>query len=166
MQMKKIFLLFLFNLPLIFYTQYVLKNEQIIYSFKTTNDKLMFLVKDKENKYIQYRFGTNNKIELEFPVERNKESWKKFQYNSYWRGGGKENSGMEIDNLQFTKNGFTYLIFRTYFSENEKISAGIIIIDSKKKEMRILGNTKTIVGCICNLEDSGLIEKTDIGLSF
>ena len=80
----------------------------------------MFLVKDKENKYIQYRFGTNNKIELEFPVERNKESWKKFQYNSYWRGGGKENSGMEIDNLQFTKNGFTYLIFRTYFSENEK----------------------------------------------
>ena len=164
--MKKIFLLFLFNLPLIFYTQYVLKNEQIIYSFKTTNDKLMFLVKDKENKYIQYRFGTNNKIELEFPTKRNKESWKKFQYNYYLRGGGKENSGMEIGNLQFTKNGFNYLIFSTYFSENEKISAGIIITDSKKKEMRILGNTKTIAGCICNLEDSELIEKTDIELSF
>lgn len=163
--MKTFILLFL-TIPFFSFSQYLKNNEEIVYYFQTKNDKKIFLVKDKNDAYIQYRFGTKDKIEIEFPKERTKESWKQFQYNSYWRGGGKENSGIEIDNIQFTNNGYTYLIFRTYFAENEKVSAGIIITDTKGKETRINGNSKTIIGCICNLEDSGLIEKTDIGLSF
>ena len=162
----KIFAILFLILPFFGFSQYLLGNEEVILSFKTVNNKKMVLVKDKNDGYIQYRFGTKDKIEMEFPKEKTKESWKYFQYNSYWRGGGKENTRMEIDNLQFTNNGYTYLIFRTYFAENEKNSAGIIIIDSKGKETRIAGISKTIKGCICNLEDTQLIEKTDIGLSF
>lgn len=146
--------------------QLVQANEEIIYAFTTKNKKEVVVVKDTSNNYIKYRYGTRQYIELEFPAENTKESWNKFQYNSYWRGGGKENSGMEIDNLQFTNNGYTYLIYRTYFAENEKQAAGIIITDAKGKETRINGVPKSIKGCICNLEDTGLIEKTDIGLSF
>ncbi len=146
--------------------QLVQANEEIIYAFTTKNKKEVVVVKDTSNNYIKYRYGTRQHIELEFPAENTKESWNKFQYNSYWRGGGKENSGMEIDNLQFTNNGYTYLIYRTYFAENEKQAAGIIITDVKGKETRINGVPKSIKGCICNLEDTGLIEKTDIGLSF
>ena len=147
-------------------TEFVLGNEEVIYSFETKKGKKMVVVKNKNNAYIQYRFGSKGKIEMEFPAEKTKESWKQFKYNSYWRGGGKENAGMEIDNLQFTNKGYTYLIYRTYFAESEENSAGIIITDSNKKETRINGVPKTINGCICNLEDTGLIEKTDIGLSF
>ena len=146
--------------------QLIYENDELIYSFKTENKKQIFIVKDKSNAYIKYRYGNNGKIELEFPKESNKDSWKKFQYNSYWRGGGKDNSGMEIDNLQFTNGGYTYLIYRTYFAENEKNNTGIIITNSTNKEIRINGMANTIKGCICNLEDTGLIEKTDIGLSF
>ena len=162
----KIFILLFLAIPFFCFSQYLKDNEEIVYYFQTKNNKKMFLIKDKNDAYIQYRFGTKDKIGMEFPKERTKENWKKFQYNSYWRGGGKENAGMEIDNIQFTINDYTYLIFRTYFAENEKNSAGIIITDSKGKETRINGNSKTITGCICNLEDTGLIEKTDIGLSF
>lgn len=163
----KIFTLLCFIIiPFFGFSQYLKNNEEIVYYFQTKNDKKMFLVKDKNNAYIQYRFGTKDKIEMEFPKERTIDSWKKFQYNSYWRGGGKENSGMEVDNLQFTNNGYTYLIYRTYFAEKETNSAGIIITDAKGIETRINGDSKTIIGCICNLEDSGLIEITDIGLSF
>jgi|SRR5690606_38844434 len=144
----------------------IFPNEDVIYSFETKNGKMMVLVKDKNNAYIQYRFGSENKIELEFPNERTAESWEQFAYNSYWRGGGKENSGMEIDNIQFMNNGYTYLVFRAYFAENEKNTAGIIVTDSKGKESRINGVSQTIKGCICNLENTGMIEKTDIGLSF
>ena len=56
-------ILFLFLIPLAFWAQYLLPNEEIIYSFETKNGKKMSLVKDKSNKYIQYRFGTKSKIE-------------------------------------------------------------------------------------------------------
>jgi hypothetical protein len=164
--MKKNLLFLLFLIPLSFWSQYLLPNEEIIYSFETKNGKKMFLVKDKTNKYIQYRFGSKSNVEMEFPAERTTESWKKFHYNSYWRGGGVQNAGMEIDNLQFTNDGYTYLIFRTYHSEGEDYSAGIIITDKKGKESRISGNYKTVKGCICNLQDTGMIEIEDIGLSF
>lgn len=164
--MKKLLIILYLLIPLTFWAQYLLPNEEIIYSFETKNGKKMSLVKDKTNKYIQYRFGTKTKVEMEFPKERTKESWKQFHYNSYMRGGGKDNAGMEVDNLSFKNNGYEYLLFRTYHAEGEDFSAGIIITDSKKKETRINGNYKTVKGCICNLEDTGMIIKEDIGLQF
>ncbi len=164
--MKKNLFIFAFLIPSTFWAQYLLPNENIIYSFETKNGKKMSLVKDKANHYIQYRFGTKNKVEMEFPAKRTPESWQKFHYNSYMRGGGKDNAGMEIDNLLFKNNGYEYVIFRTYHAEDEDFSAGILIRDSKGKESRISGNYKTVKGCICNLEDTGMIQKEDIGLSF
>ena len=164
--MKKHLIFFLLLIPLAFWAQYLLPNEEIIYAFDTKNGKKMALVKDKTNKYIQYRFGSKTKVEMEFPARRTKESWKQFHYNSYMRGGGKQNAGMEIDNLLFTNNGFQYVIFRSYQSEDESFSAGVIITDSKKKETRITGNYKSVKGCLCHLQDSGMIEIEDIGLSF
>ncbi|OCK52331.1 hypothetical protein BA768_12100 [Chryseobacterium sp. CBo1] len=164
--MKKLIFILTFLIPVTFWAQYFLPNEEVIYSFETKNGKKMTLVKDKNNQYIQYRFGTANKIEMEFPKERTKESWKKFHYNSYFRGGGIDNAAMEIDNLLFTNNGFEYVIFRAYHSEGNDYSAGIVIKDSKGKETRINGNYKTVKGCICNLEDTKMIEREDIGLTF
>ncbi|MGI9653368.1 hypothetical protein [Chryseobacterium sp. RLHN22] len=164
--MKKLLLIIYLLIPLTFWAQHLLPNEEVIYSFETKNGKKMTLVKDKNNQYIQYRFGSPNKIEMEFPKERTKESWKKFHYNSYWRGGGIQNAGMEIDNLSFNHNGYDYLLFRTYHAKGEVYTAGIIIKDKKGKETRIKGNYKTVKGCICNLEETKMIEREDIGLTF
>lgn len=164
--MKKLLLIIYLLIPLTFWAQHLLPNEEVIYSFSTQSGKKMTLVKDKNNQYIQYRFGSPNKIEMEFPKERTKESWKKFHYNSYWRGGGIQNAGMEIDNLSFNHNGYDYLLFRTYHAEGEVYTAGIIIKDKKGKETKIKGNYKTVKGCICNLEETKMIEREDIGLTF
>ncbi|MBL7880738.1 MAG: hypothetical protein JNN23_12935, partial [Chryseobacterium gambrini] len=67
---------------------------------------------------------------------------------------------------QFKNNGFEYLLFRTYHAEGESYSAGITITDGKGKETRISGNYKTVKGCICDLQDTKMIKKEDIGLSF
>jgi hypothetical protein len=45
-------------------------NEEVIYSFETKNGKRMTLVKDKKDGYIQYRFGSRNHVEMEFPSEQ------------------------------------------------------------------------------------------------
>ena len=74
--MKKHILLFLFLIPATIWSQYLLPNEEVIYSFENKKKKKMSLVKDKSNKYIQYRFGTKSKIEMEFPANRTKERFK------------------------------------------------------------------------------------------
>ncbi|KMQ59318.1 hypothetical protein ACM46_19510 [Chryseobacterium angstadtii] len=161
--MRNYFLLFALLLPMLFSAQYLLPNEEIIYSFDTKNGKKMALVKDKKNGYIQYRFGSKNRVEMEFPATRTKESWKQFKYNSYHRGGGKQNAGMDLNYLAFTNNQYKYLLFNTYHAEDESLSTGITVTDSKGKETNIIGIYKTIKGCMCNLEDSEVV-KEDFGL--
>ncbi|MGG7468477.1 hypothetical protein ACVVIH_14015 [Chryseobacterium arthrosphaerae] len=162
--MKKYLLLSAFVFPLSLWAQYLLPNEEIIYSFETKNGKKMTLVKDKKEAYIQYRFGSKNHVEMEFPSERTEESWKKFKYNSYYRGGGKQNAGMSLNYLTFTNNGYQYQIFKTYQAEDESYSTGVTVTDAKGKETDIDGIYKTIKGCLCRLDDSHLILKEDTGL--
>ena len=81
--MRKYIFILTFLIPATFWAQYLLPNEEVVYSFETKNGKKMSLVKDK-----------------------------------------------------------------------------------KGKETRIKGNYKTLEGCICNLQDTGMIEREDIGLTF
>ncbi|PQA90332.1 hypothetical protein B0A69_20565 [Chryseobacterium shigense] len=161
--MRNSFLFFALMIPLAFSAQYLLPNEETIFSFDTKNGKKMSLVKDKKNGYIQYRFGSKDHVEMEFPNSRTKDSWKQFTYNSYHRGGGKQNAGMDLNYLSFSKNNYKYQLFRTYDAENESFSTGITVTDSKGKETEISGVYKTIKGCMCHLEDTE-VKKEDFGL--
>lgn len=160
----KYLLLLLSFIPTVLWSQYLRSNEEVIYSFDTKAGKKMVLVKDKGNEYIQYRFGSKDRIEMEFPLNRNKDSWKQFKYNSYHRGGGKRNAGMDLEYLSFVNNGYTYSIFKSYYAEDGSLSTGITVTDSKGKSTDINGIYKSIKGCLCNLEDIGLVEKDDSGL--
>ncbi|MDM1554145.1 hypothetical protein PYS58_13870 [Chryseobacterium indologenes] len=162
--MKKLLLLFALALPLSIWAQYLLPNEEIIYSFETKNGKKMTLVKDKKEGYIQYRFGNKNTVEMEFPSTRTKDSWKQFSYRSYMRGGGKQNAGMELNYLSFSNNGYQYQLYKSYYAEDKSYSTGITVTDSKGKETDITGIYKTIKGCLCHLDESTLIVKEDSGL--
>lgn len=162
--MKKILFLFALALPLSIWAQYLLPNEEIIYSFETKNGKKMTLVKDKKDGYIQYRFGNKNKVEMEFPAERTKDSWKKFTYNSYMRGGGKQNAGMEVYYLSFKNNGYQYQLYKSYYAEDASYSTGVTVTDTKGKETDITGIYKSIKGNLSSLNDSDLIVKENTGL--
>lgn len=160
----KYLILFLSFIPAVLWSQYLRSNEEMIYSFDTQSGKKMALVMDKGNEYIQYRFGSKDRIEMEFPLDRNKNSWKQFKYKSYHRGGGKQNAGMDLEYLNFINNGYTYSLFKAYYAEDGSLSTGITVTDSKGKSTDINGIHKSIKGCLCNLEDIGLIEKDDSGL--
>jgi len=151
------------------FSQKLLQNNEVcIYSFKTKNGKTMMLAKEKSNKYIVYRYGKNNKIELEFP-EKNEQSWKKFTYSYYLRGGGKQNSGLDIDNINFQSNGYKYIVFSAYSAGDEEseesYSVGIIIYDKDEKRTVIKGNPKTIIGKLIDFRTNELLtieENTDM----
>lgn len=140
---------------------YLLSNEKLIFSFRTENNKKMVLAKDSTNKYIVYRFGSNDRIEFEFPG-MNKTSWKKFTYSFYLRGGGKENEGLDLNYVFFSSTHYKYIIYHTYSAEDEKYTCGIKVLDiTTKKTVNIKGNAATIEGNLIDFRDNKLLEIGD-----
>ena len=113
-----------------FAQEYILPNETLIYSFETQNGKKLVLAKEKNDKYIVYRFGTKDKIEFEFP-EKTKESWEKFKYSFYLRGGEIQNEGMDLNYVKFINRDYQYVIYDTYYAAENKTSIGIKITNQK-----------------------------------
>lgn len=128
---------------------FILPNEVLVLSFKTKKNKLLFVCRDQENKYLVYRFGSKTKIELQYPEKLDPSSFKKFDYSTYLRPGGVENLGMSLDYLSFTNSGYRYVIYKTYASESvgNENEIGIRIIHLKtKKETKIEGDFDTFEG--------------------
>ncbi len=145
-----------------FSQQYKLPNEQVVFSFLTEGNKMMYICKDTNDSYMVYRFGTKDSLEFQFPDTLNKTSWSKFKHYFYLRGGGKANEGMDIDHLSFTNNGFTYTIYSEYTARDEKYQCGIRVQDlNTNKETEIKGLFESRTGSLSLLRDNPLIERGD-----
>jgi hypothetical protein len=159
--MKQLVLILLIFPTFLFSQKLLETNEECVFSFQTKNGKTLMLAKEKNNKYLIYRFGKINKIEFEYPVKE-VQSWNKFTYNYYFRGGGKQNAGMDIDNLTFENKGFKYIIYTAYYAgddENEEsYQIGILIYNKKNKVTRIIGNLATQIGSLQEFRTNGLIK--------
>lgn len=132
---------------------YQLKNEKLVYQLKMKNGKQLSVCIDKDEKYIVYRYGSKNKIELEYPKEKDFSSFKKFEYSEYKRGGGIQNAAMELKYLAFTNNGIKYVVYDTYFAEINKSNAGIKVIEFQNKITDLKGLKKSAKGNLSNLKD-------------
>lgn len=132
---------------------YQLKNEKLVYQLKMKNGKQLSVCIDKDEKYIVYRYGSKNKIELEYPKEKDLSSFQKFEYSGWSRGGGIKNSAMELKYLAFTNNGIKYVVYDTYFAEINKSNAGIKVIEFQNKITDLKGLKKSAKGNLSNLKD-------------
>lgn len=157
----------LFLATLIFFSlgasaqHYLLSNETLLFSFETQAGKHVVLAKDKGNAYIVYRYGTADSIAFEYP-EKNKDSWKKFKYSYYLRGGGAQNDGMELNYLYFINSGYRYVIYDVSYSADNTSGIGIAVTNLKSNKMTtIRGAVKSRKGTITDLRDSNLIERDD-----
>ncbi len=160
--MKNLAYLLLFLTQAIFaQAEYVKNNEELVFSFKTNKGKKVVLAKEKTDKYLVYRFGTGDKIEMEFPGDL-KNSWPKFKYSYYRRGGGKANAGVEIQNIIFENDGYKYVIYYNYSAEEDEQTVGILVMnETTGKEAKIVGNTDTVEGSLMDIRESGLLEMAD-----
>jgi hypothetical protein len=156
---KKIFfVLFLITHFSVNGQKYLLPNETVIFSFNTQNGKIVTVNKDKENKYIIYRYGTKDNVEFEFP-NKSKSSWTNFKYSSYLRGGGIQNEGMDLNYLSFVNEKFKYVIYDTYYARGNNQNVGIKIIDLKSNKVtNIKGLVKTRKGTLVDFRDNELVE--------
>jgi len=140
---------------------YRLPNEEIVYSFRSGKNKKLVIAKDSSDAYLVYRFGTLQKVEMEFP-ERNHQSWSKFRYSFWLRPGGKMNEGMDINFLQFTLDSVKYVVYDCYYEADNTPYVGIKIINLRTgREKKIEGKVKTRKGSLIDFRYNDQIEKSD-----
>ncbi|PVD49765.1 hypothetical protein DC498_23235 [Terrimonas sp.] len=140
---------------------YILSNEQVVFSFQTITGKEVIVAKDTGNKYLVYRFGTGGNIEFEFPGSK-EHSWDKFEYSFYLRGGGRQNEGMDLNYLQFTNEGYKYVVYNTYFASDNKSRVGVKVIQlSNNKIINIQGLVKSRKGSLGDFRNNEKIRQGD-----
>ena len=152
-----VFFLITFSVSVLGQTS-LLPNEVSLFSFKTDNDKIVLLAKDKNNGYIIYRFGTTTKVEFEYP-NKTKNSWSQFKYYYYSRGGGKQNDAVNIAHVSFINGDYEYMLYDDYSSENDEFSIGVLVTHLKSGKLTdIKGKLKKKKGFLCNFKGSELLE--------
>ncbi|MBA4197329.1 MAG: hypothetical protein C0459_07215 [Chitinophaga sp.] len=136
-------------------------NEEIVFSFRLiTNGKTISLCKDKNDKYLVYRFGTKENVELTFPKVLDKASWQNFKYYSIHRGGGKGNGGMGDIYLNFKNENAEYTVYHFWRDENRSNEIGIEVKVGNKK-LKLKGNINSQEGALQELDSmSDLISNT------
>jgi hypothetical protein len=131
-------------------------NEKVAFAFQLSNQKWVSVCKEKEDRYIVYRFGTKNKLELQYPASSDTNSWRQFTINGYMRGGGKANAAMNFAYLTFSNNGVTYEVYETWSSEDNKEHCGVnVTIGGKTTDLK--GLLKTRKGDLLSLWYDGKV---------
>lgn len=134
-------------------------DETVVFSFNTLKgNKTLTVSMSRDGSAIVYRFGKKSKIELEYPKDK-KDSWSKFRYSYYLRGGGAENAGLDLNHLSFTIGDYAYQVYQEYSAEDGSTSCGVRIKNSKTgKTTEISGDPKSMSGSLIQLRDNENIE--------
>jgi hypothetical protein len=135
------------------YTALCKKNETMVFSFLTKSRKTVSICVADGESYIVYRLGTKNKIELEFPGTKS-DSWSKFRYSYYMRGGAAGNDGMDINYLRFEDKGLYFSVYEEYSAVDNKKACGIKTInESSGRETDTAGIPDSIRGSLTTLRN-------------
>ena len=85
-----------------------------------------------------------------------------FNYSYALRGGGKQNAGIDLNYVYFTHQHFTYVIYDTYFAEEDKQRIGVKVINQRSATTTdISGNIKTRKGTLTYFRADTLITPGD-----
>jgi hypothetical protein len=106
---------------------HVKPDEKLVFGFITKHGKALGIALGKNNSYLVYRYGKKGKVELEYPAKKDKSSFGKFTYSSYYRGGGKSNLGLDLQRLSFRNHNTDYEIFYEYSAEYDTEYVGVRI---------------------------------------
>ena len=135
--------------------------EDTLFSFRTSSNKTASLCIGKVDtaEYIVYRFGADTSVELEFP-STHENSFDKFFYSYYMRGGEKENEGLDLNSIEFKNGKYSYKIYQEYAAKGKMTRVGISVTNNETgKKIEIKGNPKTVKGSLVNLRFDDRIKK-------
>lgn len=126
-------------------------NENTVFAFQLENNKWVSINKEKTGKYLVYRFGNKDKIELQVPAVLDTTSWNRFLFSGYNRGGGKENAAMHFGYLSFRNKETVYEVYELWNSEDDIEHCGLTVMIDDKKPINLNGVLKNRHGNLLGL---------------
>jgi hypothetical protein len=135
-------------------------DEEVVYSFRTSEEqKVVTLCINNEKDYIIFRYGTQDKIEIEYP-DISDDSWNNFAYCYYLRGGGPENEGLDLNFLTFKSKEYSYILYEKYYAPENDHQYGLVIINNNNgDENDISGSSDSVTGTLIDFRwNSKIIE--------
>jgi len=132
-------------------------NEEVLFSFKDESSARVVSLCVAGDQYIVCRIGTPNKLELEFPKSKTN-SWQLFTYSYYFRGGGPDNEGVDLNHLRFEHGGKEYEIYQEHIAADATTYVGVRITGKGTQE-DIRGAHDSVVGSLMELRDNDKIKK-------
>jgi hypothetical protein len=111
----------------------------------------LVLALDFNNKYLVYRYGSQNHVELQYPrVLYN--SFTLFKYASKSKSASAANSKFGYEQLHFSNIEFTYNIYNQYDRMGNITRIGLVVTNNKThKKTLIQGNLKSLKGQLSDL---------------
>lgn len=138
-------------------------SEKNIFSFQTAKNKQCSLSLDTLSQTIIYRFGTSKHIELEVS-DNLYDADTVFTYDYYFRGGGKQNCGLDLNTVSFRKDDVRYCIYYNYSAESGKTWMGFDWDNGVTGESgSIRGKLKTMKGSLVDFRFNELIPVIENG---
>lgn len=122
------------------------ENEKEIFAFDLDEDNkhISLSICEEQPDYMVFRITSNNKNQITYP-RRTKDSWSKFTYSYYFRGGGANNEGLDLNYLSFIIDNKTYKLYDEYSAVNDHTLVGLIIenIETEEKiDYRDISNSR------------------------
>lgn len=125
-----------------------MKHEETIFSFVTSENKTVVIAYEKQQNYVVFRYGTNEKIEVEVR-ESKTNAEKKFKYSFFKRGTSKHTNYLDLNYLNVNVGSMQYVVYEDYISLGNEPEIGIIITDANIGErVEIKGDFKTKNGSL------------------
>ena len=134
------------------------ENEDIIISFRSSNKKVVSICKDKSDKYLVYRFGTKDKVELQFPSSLDSKSWQQFTYSGEWRFGGIQNAGFGNLSLSFVNLDTKYTVYQNLNDEDSSSDFGLSVSKNHLKARNLVIDKQSKIGSLLKLNDTKQIK--------
>ena len=124
----------------------LLPNEKALLEFRTIDNDNIVVASDTSFEYIYVKYAKDNKLIFDFPADKTR-SRILFDYSYYYRGGGAENEGLDLNYLTFIFENSLYEIYQEYSAVDEKTRCGIKITDlTSGKEKDLESDPATIKG--------------------
>jgi hypothetical protein len=142
-------------------TIYQPAHEEIMFSFKTSDNKTITLNKDKIKNNLVFRMGNDEAISLQYPPKiENNDMY--FTYSFYLRGGGEANEGMELNYIYFILNGIKYVMYDNSHWSQTQNDVGLKMIEMTTQKTSVLtGNAATVKGNLMQFRNAPIVKMGD-----
>ncbi len=141
--------------------------ESTIIAFRLADSvRYVSLCRSSDKDYLVYRFGSEKRVELEYPNDM-ADTWSKFEYAHYLRGGGDANEGLDLNYLVFINGDWQYILYEEYQAAANPVNIGVKVINLKSNKKRDFpGLAGTMQGSLISLRDNDKVRKGDVPADF